>query len=204
LPGTASPATIAANMPVELTVFTADRRIQGAVPLADDRLSDMLNSVPRIIIRAAQVRDLVNGGPPEVSDVTISAGSIIAVLTTGRRGLEARRLRTDLHPARVGLIRYVVSGWLHVPVGNRADLDTDQPHVALAGRDMLVPLTDASITYEGPDETVTERIETILVNRSHATWIDLDERAADGESVLIGETPIVYHAAPPKHGSGIR
>jgi len=189
-------------MPVELTVFTADRRIQGAVPLADDRLSDMLNSVPRVIIRGAEVRDLVNGGPPEVSDVTISAGSIIAVLTTGRRGLEARRLRTDLHPARVGLIRYVVSGWLHVPVGNRADLDTDQPHVALAGRDMLVPLTDASITYEGPEGTATERIETILVNRSHATWIDLDERAAIAdESVLIGEKPVVYHAAPPKNGA---
>jgi hypothetical protein len=191
-------------MPVELTVFTADRRIHGTVPLADDRLSDMLNSVPRVIIRAAQVRDLVNGGPSEVSDVTISAGSIIAVLTAGRRGHEARRVRTDLHPARVGLIRYVVSGWLHVPVGNRADLDTDQPHVALAGRDMLVPLTDASITYEGPEETVTERIETILVNRSHATWIDLDERAAGGdESVLIGETP-VDHGTPPKHGTRVR
>jgi hypothetical protein len=191
-------------MPVELTVFTADRRIHGSIPLADDRLSDMLNSVPRIIIRGAEVTDLVNGGPAEVQDVTISVGSVMAVMTSGRRGLEARRRRTDLHPARIGLIRYVVSGWLHVPAGNRGDLDTDQPHVALAGRDVLVPLTDASITYEGPDETVTETIETILVNRSHATWIDLDERASGDDSALIGGKPIVYHAAPPRNTTRAR
>jgi hypothetical protein len=188
-------------MPVELTVFTADRRIQGAVPLADDRLSDMLNSVPRVIVRAAQVSDLVNGGPPEIADVTISVGSIMAVLTSGRRGLEALRRRTDLHPARIGLIRYVVFGRLHVPVDNRADLDTDQPHVALAGRDVLVPLTDASISYEGPDGPVTETIETILVNRSHATWIDLDERAAGDDPALLAAKPVVYHAAPPRNTS---
>jgi hypothetical protein len=188
-------------MPVDLTVFTADRRIHGSVPLADDRLSDMLNSVPRVIIRGAEVEDLVNGGPTEIADVTISVGSIMAVLTSGRRGLTALRKRTDLHPARIGLIRYVVSGSLHVPVGNRADLDTDQPHVALAGRDVLVPLTDASITYEGPEGTVTEAMETILVNRSHATWIDLDARASGDDGVFLAEKPVVYHAAPPRNST---
>ena len=34
------------TMPVDLIAFTADRRITGSIPLADDRLSDMLNSVP--------------------------------------------------------------------------------------------------------------------------------------------------------------
>lgn len=180
-------------MPVELVVFTADRRIAGSIPLADDRASDMLNSVPRVVFRDAEIADLVNGGT-ERSEVTVSVGSIIAVTTSGRRGLEALRRRTDLHRARIGLIRYIVSGWLHVPVGNQADLDTDQPHVALAGRDVLVPLTDASITYEGADETVTETAETILVNRAHATWIDLDERAGGDDSRLL-EKPVVYHAA---------
>ena len=35
----------ASTMPVDLIAFTADRRIHGAIPLADDRVSDMLNSV---------------------------------------------------------------------------------------------------------------------------------------------------------------
>ena len=60
--------TMRATMPVDLIAFTADRRIHGAIPLADDRLSDMLNSVPRIVIRGAVIEDLVDGrrrrGPP--------------------------------------------------------------------------------------------------------------------------------------------
>ncbi len=187
-------------MPVDLVVFTADRRIAGAIPLADDRASDMLNSVPRVVMRGAEISDLVNGGT-ERADVAVAIGSIIAVATSGRAGLEALRRRTDLHRARVGMIRYIVSGWLHVPVGNQADLDTDQPHVALAGRDVLVPLTDASITYEGPTQAVTETAETILVNRAHATWIDLDERA-DGDDARLLEKPVVYHAAMAKNLPG--
>ena len=50
-------------MPVELIAFTADCRIRGVIPLADDRLSDMLNSVSRVVIRGAVIEDLVDGLP---------------------------------------------------------------------------------------------------------------------------------------------
>ena len=46
-------------MPVDLILFTVDRRISGAIPLADDRVSDMLNSVPRIVMRGAVIENLV-------------------------------------------------------------------------------------------------------------------------------------------------
>ena len=65
-------------MPVELIAFTADLRIEGRIPLADDRLSDMLNAVPRVIVRGASVQDLVDGGPPEAADLAIPVGSIVA------------------------------------------------------------------------------------------------------------------------------
>ena len=186
-------------MPVDLIAFTADSRIQGAIPLADDRLSDMLNSVARVVVRNARIDDLIEGRPTETADVTLAVGSIFAVLVAGRRGLEGRRRRTDVHRARIGLTRFVVSGTLHVPAGTPAQLASSDPAVVLASRDLLVPFTDATITYDLADAATTESFETILVNRAQATWIDLDEaaeRGADGE--LIGQRMPVYHAALPK------
>ncbi len=188
-------------MPVDLIAFTADRRIRGAIPLADDRLSDMLNSVPRVVIRGAVIGDLVGGGPDQVADLTIAVGSIVAVLVAGRRGVDARRRRTDVHRARVGLTRFVVSGSLHVPAGTAA-LDPGNPAAVLAGRDMLVPLTDATITYDKADEPTSESFETILVNRAHAVWIDLDEAAGGDDAELADEPLPVYHASMVKDFTG--
>ena len=186
------------TMPVELIAFTADRRIRGMIPLADDRLSDMLNSVPRVVVRRAEIDDLVNGAPTEMADVTLTVGSIVAVLVVGRRGVENRRRKTEVHRARIGLNRFVVSGLLHVPVGATDRLASVDPAVVLAGRDILVPLTDATITYDKADQPTTERFETILVNRAYATWIDLDDAASGDDSEFVGERPKVYHAAMAK------
>lgn len=190
-------------MPVDFIAFTFDRRISGAIPLADDRLSDMLNSVPRVVVRNALVEDLVAGAPPHTADLTIAIGSIVAVLVAGRRGVENRRRRTEVQRARVGLTRFVVSGMLHTPVGSPDLPASSDPAVVLAGRDMLVPLTDATISYDKADAPTTERFETILVNRSHATWIDLDEAArGDDDGELVGTRQQVYHAAVVKGLTG--
>lgn len=182
-------------MPVELIVFTADCRIRGAIPLADDRVSDMLNSVPRVVIRGALIEDLVDDAPSETADVTVAIGSIVAVLVAGRRGMETRRRRTETRRARIGLTRFVVSGSLHIPAGTPDRPSSGDPAVALAGRDVLVPLTDATITYDRADTPTTEQFETILVNRSHAKWIDLDAATGGDDGELIEERPKVYHAA---------
>jgi hypothetical protein len=181
-------------MPVDLIAFTADRRIHGAIPLADDRVSDMLNSVPRVVIRGALIEDLVAGNPPETADLTLAVGSIVAVLVSGGRGVDSRKRKTELHRARIGLTRFVVSGTLHVPAGSAEHLASSNPTLVLAGRDILVPLTDATITYDRVDVTTTERFETILVNRAHVTWIDLDAAAGADDGQLVERQP-VYHAA---------
>jgi hypothetical protein len=185
-------------MPVELIAFTADRRIHGAIPLADDRVSDMLNSVPRIVIRGAVVEDRVAGLPPETADLTLAVGSIVAVLVSGRRGVDARRRRTEIHRARVGLTRFVVSGSLHVPPGAAEHLASGDPNLVLAGRDLLVPFTDATITYDRADSPTSVRMETILVNRAHATWIDLDDAAGGDDDEFVAGRRVVYHAAMAK------
>ena len=185
-------------MPVDLIAFTADRRIHGAIPLADDRLSDMLNSVARVVVRGATIEDLIEGGSPETADVTIPIEAIVAVLVTGRRGIQTRRRKTDHQAVRIGVVRYVVSGLLHLPAGSRLDPRASSPGVVLAGRDRLVPLTDATITYDNAGTTVAEAVETILVNRAQATWIEVDDGSdAVGDELLL-QRPQVYHAAMAK------
>ncbi len=182
-------------MPVDLIVFTADRRIQGAIPLADDRVSDMLNSVARVVIRNARIDDLLEPEPPEIADVTIPVAAIVAVLVSGRSGVQSRRRKTELHPVRLGVVRYVVSGWLHVPAGSSVNLASQNPAIVLAGRDALVPFTEARIAYDRVGAAVSEDAETILVNRGQATWIDVDEAAVGDGIELFVEQPKVYHAA---------
>jgi hypothetical protein len=88
-----------------------------------------------------------------------------------------------------------------VPVGAAEHLASGDPALVLAGRDILVPLTDATITYDRADQPTTETFETILVNRAHATWIDLDD-AADDASRLSAEPMPVYHASRVKDFTG--
>jgi hypothetical protein len=188
-------------MPVDLIAFTGDRRIQGAIPLTDDRLSDMLNSVQRIVLRGAEVTDLADGMPAQTADVTLAIGSITVVLSTGRRGNETRRRKTDVHRIRIGIDRYIVTGSLHVPAGFEIDASSRQPSAVLAGRDLLVPLTDGTITYEANGEHVREPADTVLINRAQAIWIDIDDGSSD-DFDAVEEKPKVYHAAMAKDFTG--
>ena len=133
--------------------------------------------------------------PPQTADLTLAVGSIVAVLVAGRRGIDARRRKTEIHRARIGLTRFVVSGSLHVPAGTHDHLASGDPALILAGRDVLVALTDATITYDRADTPTTEHFEAILVNRTHVTWIDLDDAAGGDDAELVGERRMVYHAA---------
>ena len=74
--------------------------------------------------------------------------------------------------------------------------------MVLAGRDVLVPLTEATITYEFGDQTVDETAETILVNRTQATWIEVDDGSGGNDADLIADRPKVYHAAMAKDFTG--
>jgi hypothetical protein len=175
-------------MPIDFVAFTADRRITGRIFLADDRLSDMLNSVSRLVVRDATVDDLVSGDPPVVGDLAIPIGDLAVVVGTGPRGNDSPRRRTVQRQVSVGLGRYVVSGALHLPADDPHLPDGDDPNLVLAGRDVLVPLTDATITYDVNQVATTETHTAILFNRARATWIDVKRDApALSEIVVLDE-----------------
>lgn len=166
-------------MPIDFVGFTADRRITAMIPLADDRLSDMLNSVTRVVLRDAVVDDLSDEGTSVSGDVTLPVGDLVAVVGTGRRGSEMRRRRTAVRRVSVGLGRYTVSGCLHVPPDQGDFPRHADPAAILAGRDILVPITDASITYDVGGIMTTEEHQTILVNRARASWIEIQPEVGD-------------------------
>jgi hypothetical protein len=165
-------------MPIDFAAFTADRRISGRMFLADDRLSDMLNSVGRIVLRDALVEDLVDGRPPVKGDLTVQIGDLVVVVGTGPRGGDTPRRRTVKRRVSVGLGRFVVSGELHLPADNPRLPDGDDPAVVFAGRDLLVPLTAATITYDRNNVPQADDHEAMLFNRARATWIDVQPDAA--------------------------
>ena len=174
-------------MPIEFVGFTSDRRITAMIPLADDRLSDMLNSVTRIVLRDAVVGDLAEGGPTLSGDVTLPVGDLVAVVGTGRRGSESRRRRTAVRRVSLGLGRYTVSGCLHVDPSEGEFPKRCDPAAILAGRDVLVAVTNASITYDCMDVKTTETHDTILVNRARTSWIEVQPEEEDDIDADEGE-----------------
>ncbi|TMC66350.1 MAG: hypothetical protein E6J17_00495 [Chloroflexi bacterium] len=168
-------------MAIQFIGFTADSRVVGSIPLADDRLSDMLNSVGRVVVRDASTED-IDLGPQEDGPVVIPVGELLAVVGTGRRGIESRRRRTLVRHIQIGLGRYVVSGNIHVsPEVHAASLNGDLDAL-LVGRDLLIALTEASIRYDRGGARHTEEWDTLLINRVRALWIKaLDEDDGDDE-----------------------
>jgi hypothetical protein len=179
-------------MAIEFIGFTADSRIVGTIPLTDDRLSDMLNSVGRIVVRNASIED-IDLGPQEDGQAIVPTTELLIVVGTGRRGVDARRRRMQTRYVQIGLGRYTVSGDIHV--GNDAYAASLEGHLEalLVGRDMLVPLTDAVVRYNRGGEKVSEEWDTILINRIAAQWIkplDEDDEDEDDEDEVVEEGPI--------------
>jgi len=173
-------------MPIDFLAFTSDRRISGRIMLADDRLSDMLNAVARLVIRDAQVEELNDDRSPRPADVTIAVGEMLVVVGSGPRGNEHLRKRWLKRRASLGIGRFAVEGDLGYPSDTPLIESTD-PAVVLATRDLLVPLTDAEVTYDRLGTPVTETFPTVLVNRARATWIDLQSTAFVDEAA--GDVP---------------
>jgi hypothetical protein len=178
-------------MAIDFVGFTDVCRISGAISLADDRLSDMLNSVARIVVRQADVEE-IDGGRMERLDVTVPTGDFLAVGASGRRGLQSQRRRTVKRRVRMGLGPYSVSGHLHVLESAHTESLTGRLDALLIGRDLLVPLTEATIGYDRNGETREESWETILINRSRVAWI---EKADDDQEPPDSTDPDARDAA---------
>lgn len=193
-------------MAIEFAGFTAEHRITGRLPLADDRLSDMLNSVARVVIRGA-VTEAMDNGYRESGDVLVECGDLWVVSASGRRGIESRRRRTSTRRIQAGLGRYVVEGDLHVPIEVGRPPPSGTLEELMSGRDLLVPLTDATLTFDRAGRTMAETHETLLVNRSRIEWLEFAGADAEAEvwtAQLIGVESTGASAAGTRERAGWR
>ena len=152
-----------------IIVYAEDCRVSGHVEIDDEaRLTDVLNEVAEITIVQPTVVAHTDGRLVILDELTLSRDEIIAVEAPGTRGPEGRRIHTVRHRLEVHLGGYVVLGQLHTMPGG-------MPLVAIGRRLPMIPMTNATLAYNGAEGLEARDIDTLIINRELADWV----RAAD-------------------------
>lgn len=163
---------------IDFTGFAGDCLINGKLDLRAPRLTDQLNADPLVHLVDVSLEDLGNGQRVEATDFTIERSQLCAVRATGPRGSRALRIATAPHRLRAQIGPYTVLGRLHEPPGVDALATFTQ-------RDLMVPLTDATIAFIVGGILDVRDWATLVINRELATWY----QPADGDEDTSGMTP---------------
>jgi hypothetical protein len=127
---------------VELSVvaYAEDCILSGRLPMAADRLSDLLNDNLEFEFADVTVEDLVGGAPIETRDIVVNRDELLLVVAGEPRGNPGRRNHTRQHAivARIG--PYEVRGLVHALPGS-------DPIESLRRRKPMIALTDATIEF---------------------------------------------------------
>ena len=113
-------ATVAdASKVVEIGViaYAEDCILSGRLPMATERLSDLLNAHDEFEFVNVRVEDLLGNAPIETRDVVVHRDELLLVVAPDPRGNARRRNHTSKHPivARIG--PYEVRGLIHALPG---------------------------------------------------------------------------------------
>jgi hypothetical protein len=176
----AKPAPAEAIPTVELTVYADDSIVFGRLPLAADRVTDLMNDGTEFEFTDTYLQSLDDSHGLLVRTVVVARTEIFAVAVAGPRGDPRRRTRTRPIPVEIRVGRYDVSGNIHVVPG------TD-PIVGFRRRKVMVPLTEATIAFDGPGGRTISRFGTVLVNRELTAWIAPASRSDVRPPELIPE-----------------
>ncbi len=172
---------------VELTVYSGDSRASGRLALSADRVTDLMNDADEFTFVDLSVQSLDDGHEVALSEAVVLREELCAVAVSGPQGNPRRRMRTRPCPVELRLGHYDVSGNLHVLPG------TDPLAGFFGRRQVMVPLTEATIAYDSAAGRVLSRYETLLVNRTlpdriASAWRS-DVRPPGGAPELLGEGP---------------
>ncbi|MGO9181337.1 MAG: hypothetical protein ACLQBX_00510 [Candidatus Limnocylindrales bacterium] len=144
---------------VELTVYSGDSQASGRLALSADRVTDLLNEHDAFAFVDLSVQSLDDGHALSLPEAVVMREEMCAVAVSGPQGNPRRRMRTRPCPVEIRLGHYDVSGNLHVLPG------TDPLAGFFERRQVMVPLTEATIACDSPAGRVRSRHETLLVNR---------------------------------------
>jgi hypothetical protein len=143
---------------LDIDAYAADCRVHGQMEPAQLRLSDELNASGELHIRDVRIEDLADGHQVVMPEITVGQEELCAVVASGPRGDEARRLSTKTSHVEVDIGPYRIVGWVHSPRGG-------DPFGSVLRRGAWVPLTDVTVFYLRSGEDVRDRVPTLLVNR---------------------------------------
>lgn len=165
---------------VEVTLYSDDCVAFGRLPLTASRVTDLMNDGTEFELVDTFLQSLDDTHGVQLRTVVVARDEIFAVAVTGPRGDPTRWTRTRPIPVEVRVGRYDVSGNLHTVPG------TD-PIIGFRRRQVMVPLTEATIEFDSPDGRSLSRSGTILVNRDLTDWIALATRSDVRPPEVIAE-----------------
>jgi hypothetical protein len=163
---------------IDFTGFAGDCLINGKLDLRAPRLTDQLNADPLVHLVDVELEDLENARRVTSPDFTIARSQLCAVRATGPRGSRALRIATAPHRLRAQIGPYTILGRLHQRVG----ID---PLATFEERDLMVPLTDATIAFMVGGVLDVRDWSTLVINRELASWY----RAAEDDDEPIAAVP---------------
>jgi hypothetical protein len=166
-------------LPIEFVGFSGDCLIHARLTMFGDRLTDMLNNQARYTLSRVKLESLADGHVFEIDSLPIVRADLHAVVATGPRGTEKRRVKLEPHRMQVGLGPYTILGKLHGQPG--AD-----PLSTVMRRDPMVPLTNATIAFTKAGEVVAQDVPAVIINRELVEWIV----PTAGEDELFPDTPV--------------
>jgi hypothetical protein len=157
-----------------LDAYAADCRVYGEVDIGRARMTDALNASPTLHIQDARLESLSDRRIVEAPELTVAYDELCAVVANGSRGDADRRLRTRMARVEVDMGPYHIEGAVH---GTPAS----DPVIAAFRRAHWVPLTDVTVTYRAGDDSQSDKITTLIVNRDLATLF----RAIEEQNVRL-------------------
>jgi hypothetical protein len=160
---------------LDFVAYARECTLTGSLLLTADRLTDLLNGSDEVDLVDALCLGL-DGGVASQDRVVVRRADLLAVKAGDPRGNPAYRHRTRQVPVIAGAGGYLIHGYIHCRPG--AD-----PMIHLGRRPPMVPLTDATISYETGRGWQRDDASTLIINRDAADWI---RPAKEHELVRIG------------------
>lgn len=174
-------------MHAEFIAYAGDCRVQGRIDVAADaRLTDWLNLLDAVSVHDAELTSHADGHVVRLDEVSIERFDLFAVEALGTRGDSNRRVHTVRHRLQVKLGPYMVLGYLHAFPGSG-------PLQAIPRRAPMIPLTTATIAFDGGTAIEAHDVDTLIVNRDLVDWVRPEEVAP----ALLG-----YRKSAPEPAAG--
>ena len=119
---------------VEFHGFAGDCTIDGRITMFGERLTDFLNGQERFHLHKVEFHSLEDGHPVAMDSISLERDDLLAVVGTGPRGDEKRRVRLAETRMQLSIGPYIILGRLHAKPG----LD---PIKSVLQREPMIPLT---------------------------------------------------------------